>query len=937
MNKQFFTHTTLFVFLILFIFSCQHKKADTSQDFNPEDFFPRVKSSIGNHENPSAREDYWTRLQIDPKTGIIPENIRKREIAFSNTLPQKGKDPQLRTNAEEWTSIGPYNIGGRTRSIAIDATNEAIILAGGVTGGIWKTTDGGNNWSKKTAPESLHSVTSIAQDTRSGKSNIWYFGTGEVQGNSARAPFAPFRGDGIFKSIDNGESWVQLPATALGNVTKFNSQFQYIWKVITNKFEPTNDEVFAAIMGGIARSMDGGDSWQIVLGEEFVTSDNLDLNFENAPRFTDIVQTEDGVFYAVLSSEAFDGTYSKDGVYRSEDGTTWNNITPGGWPSTFSRIVIATSSSSPKTLYFLGDRGADDFLWRFTNTTGNNGNWVNLSTNIPMLGGDTGDYDDQDSYNMVLKVHPNNDEIVYLGGTNLYRSDDGFASSQNISWVGGYDTANNLLVYPNHYVDQHDLAFFRSNPDRMLSTNDGGIFVTESNRAEYINWWPLNNGFVTGQSYVLGFDPSTSFGKVIIGFQDNGTYIANNPDYNTQWYRFLGGDGGYCAISKNEKYYYASFQDGETYRFTTDKNFQRTSFARVDPLGGGEKDGQEYLFINPFVLDPNNNNIMYLAAGDAVWKNINLTQIPSGSQEKTSVNWEKLADTQISVGQISAISASNKPENIVFYGTSQGDLYKISDALAISPTIQDITSPIFPDNGYIISIAIDPLNAENILVVFSNYNVKSIYYSDNGGNDFVSVSGNLEEFPDGSGSGPSVRWVDVAPTRDGKYIYFAATSTGVYSTENLDGDNTIWTREGGSTLGNVVSVMVKHRASDGTVYAATHGNGAFQATFNQITEPTFPIVKRSIHIGTAFPNPFETSTKIPFFIMEDGPTYIGVYDIQGRRIRDLLNAYEYRGNNFVTWDGTNQMGTPVSTGTYIIRMFTNGKTYSTKIVYVSSL
>jgi hypothetical protein len=576
-------------------------------------------------------------------------------------------------------------------------------------------------------------------------------------------------------------------------------------------------------------------------------------------------------------------------------------------------------------------------LWKYEYLSGNGSNaggrWENLSANIPMYGGDVGDYDDQNSYNMVLKIHPVDNKIVYLGGTNLYRSNDGFESSLNTDWIGGYDSANNVLVFPNHYVDQHDLAFYESNSDKMLSINDGGIFISETNRSDNINWSSLNNGFVTGQSYTIGFDPSSSFGSVAMGFQDNGTYITRNPDFNTRWTRFIGGDGSYCAIAKDEEYIYSSFQNSEIYRFTTNNSYQKTSFARIDPIGGGEKENQEYLFNNPFALDPNNNNIMYLAGGDVLWRNSNLIQIPSGSQQKTSVNWEKLLSTELSESQVSALAVSTFPANIIYYGTSIGELFKIDNGLAVNPDVKEITSTNFPENGYIISIAVDRTNSDHVMVAFSNYHVQSIFYSDNGGEDFINVSGNLEENPDGSGDGPSVRWVEIVPLRDGGYRYFAATSTGVYSTESLDGLNTVWTGEGDDAIGNVVSVMIKHRPADGTVFVATHGSGAYQAIFDDLAEEVNQNPESQTSIDAAYPNPFNMTTKVPFSIPSDGQVKVIISNSIGQKIKDLLSAHMYAGKNYVTWDGTNSNGVVVNSGTYILSVYHENKVVSSKLIY----
>lgn len=75
-------------------------------------------------------------------------------------------------------SIGPENIGGRTRALAIDVSDNTsnTILAGGVSGGMWRSTNGGTSWTRVTTLPQLASVTTLAQDTRSGKTNIWYYG-----------------------------------------------------------------------------------------------------------------------------------------------------------------------------------------------------------------------------------------------------------------------------------------------------------------------------------------------------------------------------------------------------------------------------------------------------------------------------------------------------------------------------------------------------------------------------------------------------------------------------------------------------------------------------------------------------------------------------------------------------------------------------------------
>lgn len=138
----------------------------------------KTKNAIGSEEDPAARARYeWLRLR-DPATGQIPPNIRAKALAFAKTLPTKEaagslkksrKAAQIQTQA--WSARGPFNIGGRTRALAVDITNENIILAGGTSGGMWRSFDGGISWNRVTDPAQLPTATCIAQDTRPGKTS----------------------------------------------------------------------------------------------------------------------------------------------------------------------------------------------------------------------------------------------------------------------------------------------------------------------------------------------------------------------------------------------------------------------------------------------------------------------------------------------------------------------------------------------------------------------------------------------------------------------------------------------------------------------------------------------------------------------------------------------------------------------------------------------
>ncbi|MEX1103159.1 MAG: hypothetical protein WED87_02845, partial [Dehalococcoidia bacterium] len=144
----------------------------------------------------------------NPVTRRIPEDAHQLEMAVARAAPSRA---QLASKAgdlylEEWSVRGPTNVGGRTRAVAFDIDfgrdGNKRILAGGVSGGMFLSVDGGSTWTLATSPDQLASVTCLAQDPTNRQ--VWYYGTGEYAGNSAGGGGAPYLGHGIFKSLDGG-------------------------------------------------------------------------------------------------------------------------------------------------------------------------------------------------------------------------------------------------------------------------------------------------------------------------------------------------------------------------------------------------------------------------------------------------------------------------------------------------------------------------------------------------------------------------------------------------------------------------------------------------------------------------------------------------------------------------------------------------------------
>lgn len=889
---------------------------------------PKVPSTIGTPENPNQRFEFEVRQLRDPSTGQIPGNIRKLELDFSKNHPRKSQG-QRGVQSQDWEFAGPVNVGGRTRAVAIDISDpsEQTIIAAGVSGGIWKTTNLGSTWTRTSDPDIRNGATAIAQDARSGKEDIWYVGTGELLGNSARSGPAPFRGDGLLKSTDGGESWFRLESTQDSEPSRFGSQFQYIWNLVTDHTDLTHDVVLVAAYGGILRSEDGGESWSAVLGEELINlPDDANLNEVIAPFYTNISQTEGGYFYAYLSATSIgDDDYENSGVYFSRDGLNWIRLFDAG----STRMVMDMnddggymlfSENSQVALYRMYTEGLDSGSPKFDV----------FPREIPDFD-DFGSFNIQSGYNMMLKMHPSLDDVVFIGATNLYRSSDGFESTVNIDWIGGYDQeTNSARSYENHHPDQHDLLFFKNDPNKALSANDGGLQIATLTGTNDPAWQSLNNGYVTSQFYTVHISKSEATESISGGLQDNGSYVGQNANPNVYWTQTLTGDGSFAHSTPLEVFWYFSFQNGGIYRFNYTS--EGSIFARVDPSPGPSQTESEYIFINPYVLDPQNHSVMYLAGGNAIWRNNNLAQVPIGLQEPTPINWDLISNSLVDSGLITALEITNDSKYL-YYGTSDGGVCVLAN-----PRNEPVVSKLqaLGDGVYVSSLAANPLAGEEVLITVSNYGIPSIYHSTNAGVNIQDVSGNLEEFSDGTGNGPSVRWAEIVPINDGaENRYFVGTSVGLYSTEQLSGEATVWEKEGEGTIGNSVIRMTDYRSLDGKMVVGTHGNGVYRTFIDDayLFTPEQEETPENLVVYRSYPNPFQDKVNIEFDIPELDYVRVDIYDLFGSHIRNLFFAPQFAGQNVVTWDGRNWKGDYAKDGMYVYRIYYGDKVVGGRMVF----
>ncbi len=876
--------------------------------------------------NKNSRKYFEYLRNRDPETGEIPAGIFKKSIEFTNRLPRISDFDRNYS----WDVRGPVNIGGRTRAFAVDILNSNHLIAGSVTGGVWNSLDGGETWTKTSAPDQLQSISCIVQDRRPGHEQTWYYGSGEefygvVSGTSFTALLS---GDGIWKSIDNGQTWLQLESTASGtpqNVLQ-NGSYDFVWRMLVDHTNTSNDVIYAAVYNGVIRSADGGLTWTEVLG---FTS--------GASEFVDIIQTPSGILYATMSDNSTNG----GGFFRSIDGISWTEISPVvGDIANLRRTVMCVNPQNENEIYFLGETinnsayPIDHFLYKYTylngDGSGSSGSWENRSENLPSepcqlftgIDYDFATFRTQFSYDMCIAHHPTIPDMLFIGGTNLHRSNNAFATNDQDRWVGGYKCNVPepwFYVYPNHHPDQHAVVFDPNNPSVMYSTNDGGIYKTIQPEMDSIEWTSLNNDYRVSQFYTTAIEQGLSTSDFVMGgMQDNGSWLTHSSDNQINWKEMHSDDGAYCVIPNGANYVITSSQSGRIFKKSIDNEGNLISTERIDA-----QNGPDALFINPLLLDSWTNRL-FIAGNKMIWYLDRVDTISVTGNYPTARNtddWNYYSASTISLtqGSISCLDQPYGDNSVLYYGSTQGKLFKLNDLYG-TPAKTNISSTSFPTNSYVSSISSHDLNANELLVSFSNFNKKSIFHSTDAGTTWSHVSGNLEENIDGTGNGPAVYWVEIYPSNPP--VYFAGTSAGLFSTAELNGDSTIWFMEGANSIGNAVVNMVVSRPFDGTVAVATHANGVYTAHLPAVPEiAQVQNLNSSIEVNV-FPNP--SSDLFQFNFAERGKKLIRIYNANGALIME-----ENLPSNSNTWTWF-----PDSEGVFFYEIQMNRKKQNGKLISI---
>ncbi|MCG3119000.1 MAG: hypothetical protein ALAOOOJD_01323 [bacterium] len=263
--------------------------------------------------------------------------------------------------------------------------------------------------------------------------------------------------------------------------------------------------------------------------------------------------------------------------------------------------------------------------------------------------------------------------------------------------------------------------------------------------------------------------------------------------------------------------------------------------------------------------------------------------------------------------------SQQNPEHVLYFGASRSGaaprLYRWENAHTATSGLQEISVPNQTANTYVHSIAVNPLDANEILVVFSNYNIVGLYHSTDGGKTYEAIEGNLTGT--NANPGPSLRAAAILPLSelgDSRTVYFVATSVGLFSTAALNGVNTVWEQEAADIIGHVVAEHIAARASDGRVAVGTLGRGMLVGDYNAPThvEDQPPAsLPATFSLQQNYPNPFSANgtfgnpvTTIAFELPVASRVTLNVYDVNGREVAMLVQQQRMAsGNHRVNFSG----------------------------------
>ena len=608
------------------------------------------------------------------------ENKKKNKFSVDSILFQVG----------EWRDIGPFRGGRSTASTGITG-NDQIYYMGTTGGGLWKTEDAGISW--KNISDGYFETGSVgAVAVSESDNNIVLVGMGEspVRGVMTSS------GDGVYKSVDGGDTWVHL---GLENT-------KHISQVRIHPSDP--DIIYVSAQGspygdtkerGIYRTFDGGKNWENIL---FIdpSSGAVDLAMD---------YTNPRVLYASFWDHQRLPWYVRSGgkgsgIWKSNDGgDTWKKLSDGLPKSVMGKIGVAVSRANPKVVYAIieSDEGG---LYK----SDNGGESWKLINDERVLRA-------RSWYYMHIYADPSDENIVYVLNAPMMKSIDGGKTFTNIRVPHG---------------DNHYLWINPNNSNILINSNDGGANISFNAGKS----WSTQKNQPTSQFYRVNVDNRFPY-WVYGGQQDNSSIAIKSSTFSNgiSWKDWIAGVGGcetaYVAFDKNNPVLmYAGCYQGIITEYSLNLDYTKDIMAYPSMGLGEPSDEQKYRFNwnAPILVSEHDPNVIYHAANKLLKTSDRGITWEEISPDLTKNKKENLGPgggpiTNEGAGgevyhTIYYVTESPHDKNIIYTGADDGLVHITRDG---GKSWSNITPEL--EEGMINSIEVSPHDPATVYIAFNRY------------------------------------------------------------------------------------------------------------------------------------------------------------------------------------------------------------------------
>ncbi|WP_299366858.1 glycosyl hydrolase [Winogradskyella sp.] len=780
-------------------------------------------------------------------------------------------------------NIGPTIMSGRVVDLDVNPEMPSEFYVGYASGGVWHTTNNGTTFTPILDNSDTQNVGDIAVHW---PTRTIYVGTGE--NNASRSSYA---GIGILKSIDNGETWVNvglMDAHHFAPILIHPDNPDVVTVGVTGHLYSPNDQ------RGVYKTTDGGKTWKQTL---FVDDISGVIDLQHSPN-------NYNVMYATSWTKDrkawnFTGNGINSGIYKSTDaGETWTKVSTenSGFPtgegvgrigiavyndnvvyavhdSQFRRPDDASTSSaterglskddfktmSKEDFLALDDKKLNTFLktngfqekYRAENVKqmvrSENVKPVDLAKYLedansllfdtPVVGAEV--YKSTDGGKTWKKTHDDYLDGIYysygyyFGHIHVSPANEDHIYIYGVPIVKSKDGGKSWtsISAENVHADHHALWINPKNPNHMVDGNDGGVNITYDDGES----WIKNNSPSVGQFYAINIDHEKPY-NVYGGLQDNGVWKgANNARQDKSWHQqgkypwtpIMGGDGMQIQIDNRNSNVVYTGYQFGNYYRLNLESDEQTYIQPKHNLG---ENPYRFNWQTPILLSPHNQDILYLG-GNKLMRSMNQGD-----------DWEAISDDltnggkkgNVAYGTITSISESPFKFGLIYAGSDDGLLHVTKNAGGNWTNISNT----FPKDLWVSRVIASQHKKERVYVTLNGYRWDDFkvyaYMSEDYGQTWKDISSNIPVSP-----------VNVIKEdSENENILYLGTDNGAYVSFDMGKSWEVFSKG----LPNVAfhDIVIQPEAKD--LLLGTHGRSIYKANIAPLQQMNADLKSKAVTI-----------------------------------------------------------------------------------------